>query len=497
VSRCFVQTLVAGAVVGASPGCLALDPDLEPVEVVEVIPAAVEARGPIELVLSAPVRWVEPGGGVDVWVGADEPVAHTLRVGESGRSLVIEPDPRWPDAPQLGLRLREGLMDESGARRAVDTSTRSVLLIEAHAPPPTPRVARLAPTSEHAAPSNLRWIGLIVEPPGPIEGAALRLRDEVWPLEVRANEGGRVRMALAERDRPPPSGEWALALPDGFEVAEGIAGQVDLASAPDPTAPTLETWSVRVEAEAIAIHLEADEPFFVRGAVSTAGRDEVPARAPPFALRSATVRADVLAPETRHRIELELVDVAGNVTTLRPLEVRSAPRLDIAITEIVTTPLHDWGDSDEAGRPFDPLPGDGSVTDTDEWVELVNRSDRRLDLTQVDLRLETMDGTPSVTALSDPPGAYFGAGGDFDRWLPGEALVVRPRGSMSSSDLVVRVVSGDLVLDDVRLADDAGEHAGGAPPDSVRESIARSIWGRWSWCRPTPGDPAAATDCAP
>lgn len=487
---------IIGFALAPTSGCLAFDPELEAVEIVEVIPAAVEARGPVELVLSAPVRWVEPGGGVDVWAEGDLPVPHHLRVGESGRSIVLEPDPRWPDVPRLGLRLREGLMDASGARRAVDTSTRSVVLVAAAEPPPTPRVRRMAPTSGWAAPSNLRWIGVLVEPPLPLPSAELRLRDETLTLEVAAADDGRVRLALPEGQRPPP-GTWSLHLPEGFEVASGVAGQVDVAPDADLEPPQVRSWSVRVEAETIAVHLEADEPFFVRGVVSTPAGESAPVRAPPFALRAATVRADAIAPETLHRLELELVDAAGNAAALRPIEVRSAPRLEIVINEIVTTPLHDWGDSNEAGLPFDPLPGDGSVSDTDEWIELVNRSDRRIDLTQVDVRLEAMDGTPAVTALADPPGAYFGAGGDFDRWLPDEALVVRPRGSLSSRDLTVRVVSGDRVLDDVRLAEDGGEHPGGPPPDAVRESVARSIWSRWSWCRPTPGDPAAAVDCAP
>jgi len=431
-----------------------------------------------------------------VWVGEGEPVPHALRIAARGRAIVLEPAPRWPDEERLGLRLRDGFVAADGRAWTVDTSTFAVALRPQAPPRRTPRVSRIAPTSGAAAPGNLRYLGLVIEPPEPLAELALRQRGFAWRLIPEAQAAGRVRVRLHDPG-PRGPGTWTLEPPPGFEVATDLAGAVELDRSEDTDPPRPVSVATAVEADAVVVRLEADEPFFVRGRARTDGGAEAAVGAPPFILRSGVVRVDVAGPGVRHHVELELVDLAGNATALEPLRIRSAPEIDVEITEVVATPLRDWGDSDEAGRPFDPQPGDGSVSDTDEWVELVNRSPQALDLRGLDVRLETMDGTPSVTALASPPGAYFGAGGGPERWLPGEALVLRPRGSMSSRDVWIRVVSGERLLDDVRLADDGGDHPGGAPPDAWRESIARSAWGRWSWCRATPGDPAAAQDCAP
>lgn len=492
ISRRLLGAVLASAL---SLRCWALDPSSEPVQIVEVVPATAGDRDELRVVLSRPVAWIEPGGGLDVWV-ADESVPHFVRLDDGRRALLVQPDPKWPAWPELGLRLRPGLVGEAGEHLDVDTSTRAVGRRVERAPDPTPRVSRMAPASGHAAPSNLRWLGLIVEPPRALSGAALRQRDDAWALLPEGARDGRVRVRLAE-DGPRRPGIWTLSVPEGFELSDGLDRQVDLAPTPDLTSPRIEAWSYRVEASAVVVHLEADEAFFVRGSATTASGTEVQLDAPPYALRTMSVRVPTPLPSTLYEIEIELVDLSGNAVQLPAWAARSAPKLAVEITEVVTTPLRDWGDSEEAGRPFDPLPGSGSVTDADEWVELVNHSGRALDLRTVHIQLETMDGTPAVTQLSDPPAAYFGAGGDFDRWLPGEALVVRPRGSMSSRDLKIRVVSGDVVLDDIRLAEEAGEHPGGTPPDSVHEAIAKSSWGTWAWCRPTPGDAASSSDCLP
>jgi len=163
----------------------------------------------------------------------------------------------------------------------------------------------------------------------------------------------------------------------------------------------------------------------------------------------------------------------------------------VQLTEVVPTPLHDWG-SEVDGVGLDGRPGTGAVTDADEWIEVVNVSDRAVDLTQVDLRVRVRDATPVEHDLAASAQLYFGRGGDITRWGVGEPLVLRPRGSMAQRDVTIEIVWGEQVLDRVYLGRTAGaDHAGGMPPDLDHEAIARD-GDVWRWCRPSPGELWAA-----
>lgn len=165
-------------------------------------------------------------------------------------------------------------------------------------------------------------------------------------------------------------------------------------------------------------------------------------------------------------------------------------------TELVTTPLRDWGDSLPRGQPFDPFPGLGSVTDTDEWVEIVHLAPRPVRIQGSGLRIDALDRSPSVTFVEGAAGLYFGGGGSLQEWLPNEPLVVRLRGSMSSTGLTLRLQHGRVLLHQVVLdATDAGDHPGGAPPDALRESLSFDPSGRLRWCVPSPGAWPGSLDC--
>ena len=54
----------------------------------------------------------------------------------------------------------------------------------------------------------------------------------------------------------------------------------------------------------------------------------------------------------------------------------------IVINEIVTDPQQDWNDSEGGdGIPFNNVPGNGTITPTDEWIELLNTGSEAVDLT--------------------------------------------------------------------------------------------------------------------
>ncbi|CAN0479583.1 unnamed protein product, partial [Laminaria digitata] len=122
--------------------------------------------------------------------------------------------------------------------------------------------------------------------------------------------------------------------------------------------------------------------------------------------------------------------------------------------------------------------GLGAVNDNDEWVELVNLSERAVDLLQAGLELRALDGSPSVTPVDAAPALYFGAGGSVRSWKPGEALVVRPRGSLSQRELRLELYGSGALLDTLQIGGvGEADHPGGGLLDTVHEAIARDQHG--------------------
>ncbi len=195
-----------------------------------------------------------------------------------------------------------------------------------------------------------------------------------------------------------------------------------------------------------------------------------------------------LEPKHDYRLTLRLEDLYGNHHRLGPLAVRTEEPLTLALSEVVTTPYRDWGDSSPRGKPFDHQPGTGTVSSADEWVELVNISGRSLDLTQLDLHIDVLDGSPSRTYLGSAPQYYFGAEGELSKWLPGEAMVLSLQGELSQRPLELQLKWGEQLLDRWRLGlESKSDHPGGRSPQPDFEAVARDSSGYLRWCIPSPG----------
>ncbi len=474
-------------------GCLSFDSrSAEEIRILAVLPQPVGDADPVEVVLSDSVGWVEPGGGVRVWSEDGEPAAHELKVGPTDRSLILEPVTVWPSGSRMGLQLVEGLVRPDGRVWRVRSST-ITLLRSVDPPAGPPRVERAVPVGP--GPANLKRLGLNAHGLADDVGLYLDNGRERRPLRVEAGLGGRYRVVRPGVE-PLSPGFWWLRSDRPIELGPGSLGSIEVVDGFDRVAPRLQELEAYADVDAIRVRIQADEPYFVRGEVRMVGSEQtVDLTVPPWFLRTGEVVVRTPVPEVDYAFLLRLVDFAGNERGVPLFVASAAPRMEVEITEIVTTPLHDWGDSEPAGLPFDPFPGRGAVTDTDEWVELVNRSERTVDLTEVSLQLHIVDGTPSVTEVVAAPALYFGAGGRPDAWLPGEAVVVRPRGAMSSREVEIRAVSGGRTLSAVRLGADGADHPGGSPPDPVHEAVARGRGGRWRWCVPGPGDPGRGANC--
>ncbi|NIR52986.1 T9SS type A sorting domain-containing protein [candidate division KSB1 bacterium] len=176
----------------------------------------------------------------------------------------------------------------------------------------------------------------------------------------------------------------------------------------------------------------------------------------------------------------QIITIDGSTSQLAPA---------IVINEIVTDPQQDWNDS-EAGNdtPFDNVPGSGTGTDTDEWLELYNADSEAVNLEQGDgWTLELLDTTPEILNFANPGNTefVFSNGGDLSHFQPGEYLVIgNPPGEINNDIFIVFKNELGAIVDDVEIGDDPeedgkgdgaadGRPAGGNATGLADEAIAR------------------------
>jgi len=142
---------------------------------------------------------------------------------------------------------------------------------------------------------------------------------------------------------------------------------------------------------------------------------------------------------------------------------QSCPR--VVINEVVTDPQRDWNDSAGGdGIPFNATPGAGSITSSDEWTELLNVSDRVLNL--IDWRLVMTDTTPATEILGAGSAVLrFSHGGSLSHFQPGERLIIgNPAGSMNNDVYLQLLDAAGNLVDDVEIGDDfENDGVDGAP----------------------------------
>lgn len=151
-----------------------------------------------------------------------------------------------------------------------------------------------------------------------------------------------------------------------------------------------------------------------------------------------------------------------------------APRAaadSVLITEIVTDPQADHSENAGGnGTPYDRLPGTGTVSSVDEFVELYNAGPTPVDLTG--LTLEFLDTTPGRYTFGSGSGTgtlLFTSGSSLEELLPGGfVLLGNPPGALNNLiDVELRDPLGAL-LDRVAIAD-------GNATSGLDEAVAR-LW---------------------
>lgn len=152
----------------------------------------------------------------------------------------------------------------------------------------------------------------------------------------------------------------------------------------------------------------------------------------------------------------------------------------VLITEVVTDPQQDHGESTEAnGIPFDAFIGTGTVGSSDEYVEIFNGTAETVDMSLWSLGM--MDGTDEFQDLNDEDlVTFFSLDGKLEEVGAGEFLVLgNPSGAMNNSITLELLNESGEIVDSVNV-DDANAS------DVNDEAYYRSPTGEWmqGWASP-------------
>ncbi|MCH8128167.1 lamin tail domain-containing protein, partial [candidate division KSB1 bacterium] len=161
----------------------------------------------------------------------------------------------------------------------------------------------------------------------------------------------------------------------------------------------------------------------------------------------------------------------------------------VLINEVVTDPQQDWTDNSGGnGVQFDSKPGNGTISNTDEWLEIYNAGVSAIDLTEgTGWTLDFIDGSDATLDFQNPGSTVFvfSDGGSLTNFQPGEFLVIgNPPGSMNNDIFLELKNASGTIVDDVELGDDKesdgdgdgaadGSSNGGNASSIVDEAIAR------------------------
>lgn len=144
----------------------------------------------------------------------------------------------------------------------------------------------------------------------------------------------------------------------------------------------------------------------------------------------------------------------------------------VLITEVVTDPQQDHSESTPGnGIEFDEVPGGGTVSSSDEYIEIFNGTSDAVDMSQWSLNM--LDGTDVLQDLSTETTSSVG---------PGEFLVVgNPTGAINNTVTIELLNESDVVIDSVAVED---ANASGIED----EAYYLNEEGEWSQGIATPGE---------
>ena len=149
----------------------------------------------------------------------------------------------------------------------------------------------------------------------------------------------------------------------------------------------------------------------------------------------------------------------------------------VVINEVVTDPQQDWSDSAAGnGIPFDAIPGNGRVSSSDEWIELLNVTECPLDLTGWSLVM--IDTSPAIQVLGEGSAVLrFSDGGSLTDFRPGERLVIgNPKGALNNDVYIELRDAAGRRVDDVEIGDDPERDGSDGAPQVGQNGNASTIY---------------------
>ncbi len=150
----------------------------------------------------------------------------------------------------------------------------------------------------------------------------------------------------------------------------------------------------------------------------------------------------------------------------------------MVINEVVLDPQQDWNDSEGGdGNLFNAVPGTGTVTTSDEWIEIFNASGDTLDLSN--WTLEMTDSTPETHVIGGGSGTevFVPASASVSSFSPGAYLVIgNPIGSNNNDTYFALRNSSGVLVDDLEIGDDPeGDGDGDGAPEAGEDGNASDI----------------------
>lgn len=138
----------------------------------------------------------------------------------------------------------------------------------------------------------------------------------------------------------------------------------------------------------------------------------------------------------------------------------------VYITEVVVDPQQDWNDTLPGdGILFNAVVGSGSVTSSDEWVEIANKTDESIDLSYWAITIMDDSGDYLLLQDADNNNLFFSAGGTLATFQSGEYLVIgNPPGDMKNYAEIELYNDSEILVDTVIVE------------DGDAESVAQESW---------------------
>jgi hypothetical protein len=173
------------------------------------------------------------------------------------------------------------------------------------------------------------------------------------------------------------------------------------------------------------------------------------------------------------------VDAAPGTDGSVPPDAAPVPTTAVVINEVVLSPQQDWGGTSGGNIPFDSTPATGSVSSSDQYIEIMNAGTTPVSL--IGWRIEVTDSSagPEATPLSPNMEAgivlAFSPGSTQAALAPGGfAVLGNPNGTLGLDALIELKDNNNRLIDDVEIGDDEeGDGDGDGAPAAGQNGFAR------------------------